>query len=81
MARLVPVLAVLLTGIAGIIGAYLQQRRADELALHLAAATDEYIALVGHELRTPLTSISAYTDLNASWSVSSALSQLPVPFM
>jgi PAS domain S-box-containing protein len=60
-----PALAVLLTGIAGNIGAYLEQRRADELTRHLAASTDEYIALVGHELRTPLTSISAYTDLIA----------------
>jgi signal transduction histidine kinase/CheY-like chemotaxis protein len=60
-----PALAVLLRGIAGTIGAYLERRRAEELAAHLAAATDEYIALVGHELRTPLTSISAYTDLIA----------------
>jgi signal transduction histidine kinase/CheY-like chemotaxis protein len=60
-----PALAVLLRGIAGTIGAYLERRRAEELAVHLAAATDEYIALVGHELRTPLTSISAYTDLIA----------------
>lgn len=58
-------LAVLLTGIAGNIGAYLEQRRAEELSRHLAAATDEYIALVGHELRTPLTSIGAYTELIA----------------
>jgi signal transduction histidine kinase/FixJ family two-component response regulator len=60
-----PGLAVLLTGIAGNLGAYLQNRRAEELALHLAASTDEYVALVGHELRTPLTSISTYTDLIA----------------
>jgi len=60
-----PALAVLLTGIAGTIGAFLEQRRAEELSLHLAAATDEYIALVGHELRTPLTSIGAYTELIA----------------
>jgi signal transduction histidine kinase len=33
--------------------------------LHLAASTDEYIALAGHELRTPLTSISTYADLIA----------------
>jgi len=60
-----PALAVLLTGIAGNVGAYLEQRRAEELALHLAASVDEYISLVGHELRTPLTSISAYADLIA----------------
>ncbi|GAA3343230.1 hypothetical protein GCM10020358_81090 [Amorphoplanes nipponensis] len=60
-----PALVVLLNGIAGTIGAYLDRRRAEELAVHLAATTDEYIALVGHELRTPLTSISAYTDLIA----------------
>ncbi|MBB4698438.1 ATP-binding protein [Paractinoplanes abujensis] len=58
-------LGVLLTGLAGLIGAFLEQRRSEVLALHLAAATDEYIALVGHELRTPLTSIGAYVDLIA----------------
>jgi PAS domain S-box-containing protein len=58
-----PALAVLLTGIAGNVGAYLQQRRSEELARHLAATTEEYVALVGHELRTPVTSICAYTDL------------------
>jgi PAS domain S-box-containing protein len=60
-----PALGLLLTGIAGLIGAFLEHRRAEVLALHLAAATDEYIALVGHELRTPLTSIGAYVDLIA----------------
>jgi PAS domain S-box-containing protein len=60
-----PALAVLLTGIAGTIGAHLERRRADVLTEHLAAATDEYIALVGHELRTPLTSIGSYVDLLA----------------
>lgn len=63
--ELEPALGVLLTGIAGVIGAFLEQRRAEVLALHLAAATDEYIALVGHELRTPLTSVGAYVDLIA----------------
>jgi signal transduction histidine kinase/CheY-like chemotaxis protein len=58
-----PALAVLLRGIAGTIGAYLERQRAEELSTHLAASTDEYVALVGHELRTPLTAISAYTDL------------------
>ncbi|MEV6305942.1 ATP-binding protein [Actinoplanes sp. NPDC051861] len=58
-----PALAVLLTGIAGHIGAYLDRRRADELAGQLAASIGEYVALVGHELRTPLTSIGTYTDL------------------
>ena len=61
-----PALAVLLSGIAGNIGAYLEQRRAEELALQLAASTDEYISLVGHELRTPLTSIGTYTELIAT---------------
>lgn len=58
-----PALSVMLTGIAGHIGAYLEQRRAEELDLRLAASTDEYVALVGHDLRTPLTSIAAYTEL------------------
>src|SRR3712207_8450170 len=53
----------LFRSIAGNLGAYLEHRRAGELALQLAAADDEYLALVGHELRTPLTSIGAYTDL------------------
>jgi PAS domain S-box-containing protein len=61
-----PALAVLLTGLAGNIGAYLERHRAQELSTHLAAATDEYIALVGHELRTPLTSIATYTELIAA---------------
>jgi PAS domain S-box-containing protein len=60
-----PALAILLTGVAGNIGAYLEQRRAEELALQLAATTDAYISLVGHELRTPLTSIASYTELIA----------------
>jgi PAS domain S-box-containing protein len=60
-----PALEVLLTGMAGNIGAYLEQRRNDELRMHLAAITDEYISLVGHDLRTPLTSIGAYTQLIA----------------
>jgi signal transduction histidine kinase/FixJ family two-component response regulator len=60
-----PGLTVLLSGIAGNLGAYLENRRAEELALHLAASTDEYIALAGHELRTPLTSIGTYADLIA----------------
>ncbi|GGQ73616.1 ATP-binding protein [Couchioplanes azureus] len=61
-----PALALLLTGIAGSVGAHLQQHRADDLEHHLAAATDEYIALVGHELRTPLTSIGAYIEMLAA---------------
>ena len=60
-----PALGLLITGLAGLIGAFLEHRRAEVLALHLAAATDEYIALVGHELRTPLTSIGSYVDLIA----------------
>jgi PAS domain S-box-containing protein len=58
-----PALGVLLTGIAGHLGAHLERRRSDELARQLSASAQEYIALVGHELRTPLTSIAAYTDL------------------
>ncbi|MEU4426014.1 ATP-binding protein [Actinoplanes sp. NPDC024001] len=58
-----PALATLLTGISGHIGAYLERRRAEELANQLAASIGEYVALVGHELRTPLTSIGTYTDL------------------
>ncbi|WP_203903664.1 ATP-binding protein [Virgisporangium aliadipatigenens] len=60
-----PALAILISGVAGHIGAYLERRRAEELSLQLAASTDEYVALVGHELRTPLTSIAAYTELIA----------------
>jgi PAS domain S-box-containing protein len=60
-----PALVVLLTGVAGNIGAYLEQRRAEELVLQLAATTDAYISLVGHELRTPLTSITSYAELLA----------------
>ncbi|AEV83338.1 sensory box histidine kinase PhoR [Actinoplanes sp. SE50] len=60
-----PALTVLLTGVAGLLGAYLERRRSDELANQLAASIGEYIALVGHELRTPLTSIATYTDLIA----------------
>jgi PAS domain S-box-containing protein len=60
-----PGLTVLLSGIAGHIGGYLERRRAEELAHQLAASIGEYIALVGHELRTPLTSIGTYTDLIA----------------
>lgn len=71
-----PALAVLLTGIAGTIGGYLEQRRADVLSQHLAAATDEYIALVGHELRTPLTSIASYIDLIAESADSTPLGEV-----
>ncbi|GAA0561219.1 hypothetical protein GCM10010172_50520 [Paractinoplanes ferrugineus] len=60
-----PALGMMLTGIAAVIGAFLEHRRAEILALHLAAATDEYMALAGHELRTPLTSIGSYIDLIA----------------
>ncbi|WP_412753078.1 ATP-binding protein [Krasilnikovia sp. M28-CT-15] len=61
-----PALGVLLTGIAGHLGAYLEHRRADDLATQLAVSMQQYIALVGHELRTPLTSIGAYTELIAT---------------
>ncbi|MFG1606442.1 ATP-binding protein [Actinoplanes sp. NPDC049265] len=60
-----PGLAVLLTGIADNLGAHLQQHRADGLARHLAAVTEEYVALAGHELRTPVTSITTYSELLA----------------
>ncbi|MBW6434601.1 response regulator [Actinoplanes hulinensis] len=60
-----PALTLLLTGIAGHLGAYLERRRSEELSHQLAASVGEYIALVGHELRTPLTSIGTYTDLIA----------------
>ncbi|GAA0460711.1 hypothetical protein Aca07nite_27110 [Actinoplanes capillaceus] len=60
-----PALTLLLTGIAGHVGAYLERRRSEELSHQLAASVGEYIALVGHELRTPLTSIGTYTDLIA----------------
>jgi signal transduction histidine kinase/CheY-like chemotaxis protein len=60
-----PTLGMLLAGVAGSIGAFLEHRRAEVLSMHLAASTDEYIALVGHELRTPLTSIGSYIDLIA----------------
>jgi signal transduction histidine kinase len=71
-----PTLAVLLTGVAGNIGAYLEQRRAEELALRLAATTDAYISLVGHELRTPLTSITSYTELIAESSDDTTVGQV-----
>jgi signal transduction histidine kinase/CheY-like chemotaxis protein len=58
-----PTLMLLLAGIADSLGASWEQRRAEELALNLAATTDEYVALVGHELRTPMTSIAAYVQL------------------
>ncbi|WP_433294775.1 ATP-binding protein [Actinoplanes sp. CA-030573] len=60
-----PVLGMLLTGIAAVIGAVLEHRRAETLARHLEVATDEYMELAGHELRTPLTSIGSYIDLIA----------------
>ena len=71
-----PALGVLLTGIAGVVGAFLEHRRAEVLALHLAAATDEYMALAGHELRTPLTSIGSYVDLIAESSDATPLGEL-----
>ncbi|WP_433365327.1 ATP-binding protein [Actinoplanes sp. CA-142083] len=60
-----PALGVLLTAIAAATGTFLEHRRAEILSRHLAAATDEYMALAGHELRTPLTSIGSYVDLIA----------------
>jgi signal transduction histidine kinase len=66
----------LLAGIAAHIGEFLQRRRAEELALQLARAKDEYIALVGHELRTPLTSIAAYAELIVEADDATPLGQL-----
>jgi signal transduction histidine kinase len=60
-----PALGVLLTALAAMMGAVVEHRRAEELSRHLAAVTDEYMALAGHELRTPLTSIGSYIDLIA----------------
>jgi signal transduction histidine kinase len=71
-----PAIAVLLAGITGHIGAYLERRRAEDLALQLAVSVEEYIALVGHELRTPLTSIAAYTELVAECPDTTPLSEV-----
>jgi PAS domain S-box-containing protein len=61
-----PAVGVLLTAVAGHLGAYLAHRRADDLARQLATSVQDYTTLVGHELRTPLTSIGAYTELLAA---------------
>ena len=58
-------LGVLLTALAAMTGMVIEHRRAEGLSRHLAAVTDEYMALAGHELRTPLTSIGSYIDLIA----------------
>jgi len=58
-------LGVLLTALAAVMGVVVEHRRAEGLSRHLAAVTDEYMALAGHELRTPLTSIGSYIDLIA----------------
>jgi len=60
-----PALGVLLTALAAMMGVIVEHRRAEGLSRHLAAVTDEYMALAGHELRTPLTSIGSYIDLIA----------------
>lgn len=52
-----------LGGIAAQVGQFLSRRRADELALQLARAHDDFVTLVGHEMRTPLTSIASYIEL------------------
>ncbi len=54
------VLIALLSGIAAHVGQYLQRRRAEELAVQLARAKEEFLALIVHELRNPLGVILAY---------------------
>ncbi|MEU4626395.1 ATP-binding protein [Actinoplanes sp. NPDC023801] len=58
-------LTVLLHGVAGQIGVFVAQRRAEELSRQLARAQGDFVDLVGHELRTPLTSITANATLLA----------------
>jgi signal transduction histidine kinase len=58
-------LTVLLDGVAGQIGIFVAQRRAEELSRQLARAQGDFVNLVGHELRTPLTSITANATLLA----------------
>jgi len=60
-----PALGVLLSALAAMMGLVVEYRRAEGLSRHLAAVTDEYMALAGHELRTPLTSIGSYIELIA----------------
>jgi signal transduction histidine kinase len=55
----------LLGGLAAHIGQYLERRRAEELAVALARATDELVALVTHELRSPLAAITTYAEILA----------------
>src|SRR2546421_572183 len=54
------VLIALLSGIAAHVGQYLQRRRAEELAMQLTRAKEEFLALIAHELRNPLGVIVAY---------------------
>jgi signal transduction histidine kinase len=55
--------AALLPGIAGIIGQFLERRRADRLGTELDVSRDEYLDMIGHEVRTPLTAIESCVDL------------------
>ncbi|GAA2509901.1 ATP-binding protein [Pilimelia columellifera] len=57
------ILIMLVNGLAGHLGQFLERRRSMELQLTLLRTKDEYVALIGHEMRTPLTSIGAYADL------------------
>jgi signal transduction histidine kinase len=56
-------LLALMSGIAALIGQFVERRMVDDLQRQLDRSKHEYLALIGHELRTPLTSISAYTEL------------------
>ncbi|MEV6492113.1 ATP-binding protein [Actinoplanes sp. NPDC051633] len=56
-------LLALLSGVAALLGQFLDRRLVDDLQRQLARSKNEYLALIGHELRTPLTSISAYTEI------------------
>jgi two-component system phosphate regulon sensor histidine kinase PhoR len=53
-----------------------EERRAEELAVELSHAKDEYVALVGHELRTPLATIASYTELIGDGPDETPLSEL-----
>lgn len=56
-------LLALLGGIAAHLSQYLERRRAEELAIELARAKDDILALVTHELRNPLAVVVACTNL------------------